>query len=195
MLKPRMYTVEDFYLLVEDGQKADLIDGVIYLASPDTEISDDLNSFLLTLLRTYTRQRTGGRVSGSRFCYRLGPHNAPEPDVAWVSARRLKAIVKPKGGFGPPDLAIEIVARDSRSRDYVKKRRLYETSGVSEYWIIDPLKDHYEFLYLVEGVYRPIPIEGGVVRSHVVPGFWLDVVWLQSRPLPLESDCLRQILG
>ncbi len=31
-----LVTVEDFFRLVPDGQKADLIDGVIYMASPDS---------------------------------------------------------------------------------------------------------------------------------------------------------------
>lgn len=31
-----LVTIEEFYCLVPDGQKADWLDGVIYLASPDT---------------------------------------------------------------------------------------------------------------------------------------------------------------
>ena len=37
-----LVTVEEFFCLVPDGQKADLIDGVIYMASPDTRRSDRL---------------------------------------------------------------------------------------------------------------------------------------------------------
>lgn len=37
-----LFTVEEFYDVIEDGQKADLIDGVIYVASPDTKRSDQL---------------------------------------------------------------------------------------------------------------------------------------------------------
>ena len=46
-----LITVEQFYALVEDGQKADLIDGVIYMASPDTLTSDQLAGFISTSTR------------------------------------------------------------------------------------------------------------------------------------------------
>ena len=32
-----LVTIDDFFALVPDGQKADLIDGVIYMASPDSK--------------------------------------------------------------------------------------------------------------------------------------------------------------
>ena len=34
-----LVTVDEFFVLVPDSQKADLIDGVIYMASPDTLIT------------------------------------------------------------------------------------------------------------------------------------------------------------
>ena len=46
-------TVDDFMKLVPDGQKADLIDGVIYMASPDSPRANDLNAFLCALLRMF----------------------------------------------------------------------------------------------------------------------------------------------
>ena len=41
-----LYTVEHLYALVSDGQKADLIDGVLYMSSPDTDTNDELTNFL-----------------------------------------------------------------------------------------------------------------------------------------------------
>ena len=38
----RRLTVKDFYRLVPDGQKADLMDGVIYIASPDSIQNDNI---------------------------------------------------------------------------------------------------------------------------------------------------------
>src|SRR4029450_8051863 len=48
-----LVTVEEFYCLVPDGQKADLIDGVIYMASPDTRRSDRLGGFIKFLMQGY----------------------------------------------------------------------------------------------------------------------------------------------
>src|SRR5262245_51207439 len=130
------YTFDDFCVLVKDGQKADLIDGVIYMASPDSLESDELVVWLLRLVGDYAEINALGKVTGSRRAYRLDEKNSPEPDLAFVLKER--AHLARKGHFdGPPDLAIEIVSPESVERDYHKKRALYQRAGVAEYWIID----------------------------------------------------------
>lgn len=190
-----LVTVDEFYRLVPEGQKADLIEGVIYLASPDSERNDDINQFLVALLRMFASARGLGRVTGSRFAYRLGEYRAPEPDVAFVSRERVEEVIHRREGLGPPDVAVEIVARDSRSRDYGEKKALYESSGVTEYWIIDPLQGRCEFHRLHQGRYRLVPLEQNrLFRSACVPGFWLDVEWLTAAELPNAFECLQQLL-
>jgi hypothetical protein len=39
-------TFDDFCLLVKDGQQADLINGVIYMASPENTDANDLTQLL-----------------------------------------------------------------------------------------------------------------------------------------------------
>jgi hypothetical protein len=48
-----LVTVEEFACLVPDGQKADLIDGVIYMASPDTRRNDRLAGLIKFLMQGY----------------------------------------------------------------------------------------------------------------------------------------------
>ena len=118
-------------------------------------------------------------MSGSRFAYRLEEHSAPEPDVAFVHRDRVQAMITDKDGIGPPDVAVEIVSRDSKSRDYVKKKALYERTGVREYWLLDPLKQQVEFNRLDGSTYRVVPLEENrIFRSQAFPGFWLDIAWL-----------------
>jgi len=190
-----LITVEQFYALVEDGQKADLIDGVIYMASPDTLTQNELTGFLWNLMRLCCELKDMGRVFGSRFAFVLSPHSAPEPDVAFVRKERLH-LVQEHGMEGGPDIAVEIVSRDSRHRDLVKKRRLYQEAGVSEYWLIDPLKKQALFLCLQAGQYEPVPFEEGrIFRSAALPGFFLDVDWLFGSQPPKLQDTLRAITG
>ena len=97
---------------------------------------------------------------------------------------------------GGPDIAVEIVSRDSKSRDYGEKRQLYESAGVTEYWIVDPIQRRVEFLRLVDGTYEPVPLEDNrIFRTAVIPGFWLDVEWLLAKQVPRGYLCLKKILA
>jgi Uma2 family endonuclease len=193
--KSDLCTVSDFYRLVEDGQKADLLDGVIYMASPDSIRSNDLTGFVLVLMRMFNEaRRIGGRVFVTRVAFRLTRRRAPEPDVAFVGPKRLHIIGK-VDVKGPPDIVVEIVSRDSKGRDYGIKKRTYRKAGAGEYWIIDPLAGKVEFYRLRDGAYHLVPLEHGCYfHSEELPGFWLDVRWLLSDPLPNAYDCLQLIL-
>jgi Uma2 family endonuclease len=187
------YTVEDFYRLVPDGTKADLIDGYIYVSSPDSERNNDLNGFLAFVMRGYVEATGAGKVYLSRFAFRLAHRRAPEPDVAFVSAARLDTVAS-GGGTAAPDIAVEIVSEDSVERDYEAKFRLYEDTGVREYWIVDPLKGQALFYQLCGRRFALVEPAGGVFRSEALPGFWLRVDWLTATPLPGAYDCLQEIL-
>ena len=190
-----LVTVEEFYCLVPDGQKADLIDGVIYMASPDTRRSDRLGGFIKFLMQGYAAVQGLGEVYGSRFAFELSEFRAPEPDAAFVRRERLH-LVSERRMVGGPDIAVEIVSRESRQRDYGEKQQLYADAGVSEYWIIDSLQRRVEFHRLRAGRYEPVPLEQNrIFRSAVLENFWLDVEWLLVEPLPNEYQKFQEILA
>ncbi|MFQ6043645.1 MAG: Uma2 family endonuclease [Candidatus Poribacteria bacterium] len=198
-------TVEQFYNLVEDGQKADLIDGVIYLDSPDSRISNQLTNFLSRIMGFYCEMKDLGEIFSSRFAFTLSETNAPEPDVAFVRRERLH-LVHANGMKGGPDIAVEIVSRESRHRDYIEKKQLYQDAGVLEYWIIDPLQRRAGFYRLHENRYELVPLERNrIFRSTTMKDFWLDVFtsftdafglreWLFTEPLPKSFEIIQEIL-
>lgn len=192
----RLLTVEEFFREIPDGVKADLIDGVIYLASPDS-IEDDRIGFLIRNLLEFYAIRTlrGGSTHGSRVAFVMGQRRAPEPDVSYVSPERQSILTRTRGTAGP-DIAVEIVSTDSKDRDYHLKKQLYQDAGVREYWIIDPLRNHCTFYRLRNGVYDEVPLKiGRVFVSEALPGFWLNTSWLLQTPLPDALGCLEQILA
>lgn len=191
-----LVTVSEFYRRIPDGQKADLLDGVIYMASPDNTDANDLTGFVAFLVRGYNdARRLGGRVFVNRAAFRLSRFRAPEPDVGFVRKQR-RHLIRKRETRGGPDMAFEIVSPESRKRDYVDKKRIYEAAAVAEYWIIDPLKKRVELHRLRDGSYELVPLEDGhILRSRAMPGFWVDVNWLLANPLPNSFDCLARILG
>lgn len=192
---PQDVTVDEFWDLVADGQKADLIDGVIYMASPDSRPNNLLTNFILFLLDGYVSERELGEVYAQRFAFVLSDRRAPEPDVAYVSTARLDIVDRTRARGGP-DIAVEVTAEESRERDTVDKRRLYGEAGVREYWLTDAARGTAEFNVLFGNAYQPAAlIEGHFFRSEALPGFWLDVDWLFQCPLPNKNSCLTEILA
>lgn len=189
-----LLTFDDFCVLVKDGQKADLIDGVIYMASPENIDSNLLEVWLLRLISDFVEERSLGQVLVSRVAFRLGEHQAPEPDISFVRTERLHLLHR---GYveGPPDLAIELVSPESRERDYERKREQYRRAGVTEYWIVDEMEQRVTLLRLTtSGAYREVRPRKGVLHSEALTGFWLRPEWLWQQPRPRKSDVLAQIL-
>lgn len=193
-LAQECYTFEDFCFLVKDGQKADLIDGVIYMASPESIDGHRLFQWLYILLVDFAEEKNLGEIFGSRVAFRLEETQSPEPDVAFVVKARLD--LARKGFFdGPPDAAFEIVSPDSSERDYHKKRRQYEKYRVREYWIIDEMEETVTLLRLNKrGKFQEVRAKDGIYHSEVIEGFWLDPNWLWQSPRPRKSVVLGQLL-
>ncbi len=189
----RPITFEEFCELVPDGQKADLIDGVIYMASPDTMEADRLFRWLSTLLDYYVVEHDLGEVVGSRRAFKLSETSSPEPDIAFVRKQRMR-LAKKLAYEGGPDLAIEIVSSDSVTRDYKDKRKKYEQAGVREYWIVDEAKQTVTALRLDRtGKFREVQPRKGVLTSRTVKGFWIRVEWLWQYPRPKYRTVLAKI--
>ncbi|MHB1426525.1 MAG: Uma2 family endonuclease [Gemmataceae bacterium] len=188
------YTFDDFCALIREDQKADLIDGVIYMASPENTDANDLFGWLFMVIRGYTRRRKLGRVFGSRVALRLADEHGPEPDIALVRTEHLERVQR---GFvaGAADLAVEIVSPESVERDYYDKRELYQEYGISEYWIIDEMDQSITLLRLQKGEYREVRPKKGELHSKVLAGFWLRPEWLWQEPRPDEFDTLLEILA
>ena len=100
-------TVDVFYQIVPDGQKADLLDGVIYVASPDNTDASELTTWLGTIISTFVERKELGKVYFLKVAYRIGPKRGPEPDIGFVSKERIDAIQRGRV-LGGPDLAVEV---------------------------------------------------------------------------------------
>lgn len=135
----RTYTIEDIYDLPE-GQRAELIDGQIYYMAPPSRIHQRITGTLYRKIADYIDAKGG-------FCE---PYIAPfavyldeksdtyvEPDISVICD---KDKLDDKGCKGAPDWIIEVVSPSSRRMDYTLKLFKYRSSGVREYWIVDPEK-------------------------------------------------------
>ena len=187
-------TFDDFYEIVREDQKADLIDGVIHMASPESPEGNELVCWVLWIVGGYVRKRKLGKVYHQRVAFRLAEHQSPEPDIAFVRQDRLH--LARRGFFnGPPDAAFEFVSPESVTRDYEVKRTKYQEAGVSEYWIIDEHMETIQLLRLgADGVYAETESIDGRYESQTIPGFYLRPEWLWQSPFPDEMQILADML-
>ena len=192
--KTTKITFDDFCVLVKDGQKADLIAGVIYMASPDNLDANNLFMWLGYLMGGIAEELDQGNIFGSRVAFRLDDLGSPEPDLAFVKKTRMH--LARRGFFnGRPDLALGIVSPESVERDYLTKRAQFEEAGVPEYWIVDEMEQKVTLLRLgANGKYREVKPRKGELLSTVLRGFWLRPEWLWQDPLPRKRDVLQLLL-
>lgn len=139
VLEDRVYTVRDIEALPE-GERAELIDGKMYMMATPTLTHQELLGWLYFKIRSYIVEKGGPcRVILSPFGVYIkdDEHNFVEPDVIVICDQDK---LDEKGCHGAPDWVIEIVSPSSKTMDYIRKCALYETAGVREYWIVDPME-------------------------------------------------------
>lgn len=133
----KLYTIDDIYAL-PDGERAELIDGQIYMMAPPNRKHQTIARELFSSINSYIKSKDGScEPFFAPFAVFLNKDdtNYVEPDISIICD---KSKLTDKGCSGAPDWIIEIVSPGSRRMDYFTKLFKYRTSGVREYWIVDP---------------------------------------------------------
>lgn len=161
--------------------------GLVIKMSPVDEAHDRLTRYLVLLLEAYMAMRRLGQIRQAPFVMRLASINkSREPDLQ-VILRSNPCTLTRTYMDGPADLCIEVVSRESAQRDHGEKFIEYETAGVGEYWIIDPLRKECRFYRLDETkkAYLPqLPDTNGNYRTPILPSLVLNVPTLLEDKQP-----------
>ena len=135
-------TYDDFLLFPDDdGLRHELIDGEHYVTPSPVPKHQQISSNLHFFIRLWLEEHQVGRVYFACLDVVLSNFDVVVPDLVFATSERLAAIATAKNWQGAPNLVIEIASPGTRKRDETIKRRLYERSGVDEYWIVDPETD------------------------------------------------------
>jgi Uma2 family endonuclease len=182
------------YHLMPRNVKAELIEGVVYMASPVRATSHGRpHGLVMTWLGLYAAATPGVELFDNTTV-RLDIDNEVQPGA-------LLRIDEARGGHsrissddyleGAPELIVEI-AGSSAAYDLHDKLQVYRRNGVEEYvvWTMHPRQ--VAWFRLREGVYVPLqPGTDGIIRSEVFPGLRLAVAALLARELPAVLGVLQ----
>ena len=134
-------TYDDFVQFPDDGLRHELIDGEHYV-TPSPNIKHQTVSINLTvLIGSWLDNHPIGRLFHAPLDVVFSMVDVVEPDLLYLSNDRAAEALTTLHVRGVPELVIEIASPGTRKRDETIKRRLYERTGVSEYWVVDPELD------------------------------------------------------
>ncbi|GAB4149416.1 MAG: Uma2 family endonuclease [Cyanobacteria bacterium J069] len=163
------------YQATPEHFKAELIEGVVYVASPVRVFHGNPHFNLITWLGVYSAATPG--VSGSdNATTRLDMDNEPQPDALLRIETGGTSTISEDGYIeGAPELIAEIAA-SSAAIDLGAKQNAYRRNGVQEYLVWQTFENHLSWFRLQAEAYVLIePDADGIIRSSVFPGLWLDV--------------------
>lgn len=141
-LEEKHFTYAD-YLTWPEGERVELVDGQIYAMTPaPNRIHQEILGRTFNIFSNYLKGRKC-QAYIAPFDVRLPKGNESDDRTSTVVQPDLSIICDPsklddQGCRGAPDLVAEIISPSTLKYDLTIKKRLYERSGVKEYWMVYP---------------------------------------------------------
>ena len=169
--------------------KAELIEGVVYVASPVRVFHGTPHAALVTWLGVYWTATPGVSVADNTTT-RLDLDNEPQPDALLRIEVGGSSTISEDGYIeGAPELVAEI-ATSSAAIDLGAKQNAYRRNGVQEYLVWQTFENRFSWFRLQAEEFVVIePDADGMIRSRVFPGLWLNV------PALLEGRMIEVLNG
>ena len=174
--KQKLLTFDDYARMTPpDSGNYELHNGKLILKPSPLFLYQNIITELILLLGAFVKKNQLGKVVVAPMDVILTPHDTVQPDILFISKDRLNIIdgqVK-----GAPDLVVEILSEGNTAKEMSYKKHIFESTGVQEYWLINPIKKTLTQYKNEEGEFFPIHIldTEGVLNSIVVEGFTFKI--------------------
>ena len=177
-----------------DIKKAELIEGVVYVASPlRFQRHAEPHAKLMIWLGNYQIYTPGIKL-GIEPTIRLDQDNEPQPDGVLLIDESLggkSRITDDDYIEGAPELVAEIAA-SSAAYDLYDKKKAYKRNGIQEYLVWQSLENKLDWFGLHDSEYILLkPDTEGIIKSQVMPGLWLSVTALLAGDMVKVLEVLQ----
>ena len=167
---------------------AELINGIVYMASPVSARRHGRPHSMLTMWLGHYVIVVPQLEVFDNSTTELDDENRPQPDLALRIPESLggtSRITDDDYLAGPPELLLE-VASSSVNIDLHAKLETYRDNGVGEYLVWRTRDAAVDWFVLEGGRYEPIPPDpaDGLLKSRTFPGLWLNPPALLAHDLP-----------
>ncbi len=168
----KQWTYEDYLALPDDGQRYEIIEGVLYVTNAPNIDHQFTVSEIHRQMGNFVMEHKLGYVLTAPFEIHLSETTRPvQPDIFFI---KIENWPSPGAKFfeGAPDLIVEVASPSSVRTDQHVKFSAYERAGVPEYWIVNPKSRFVEVFTLSGGEYALLGqfTEAEVIESTVLAG-------------------------
>ncbi|NEO20587.1 MULTISPECIES: Uma2 family endonuclease [unclassified Moorena] len=181
------------YSAMGDLKKAELIEGIVYMASPLRITQHGEPHAQIMLWLGFYQTYTPNLQLGDNCTVRLDLENEAQPDALLRLKVGGQSTISQDGYVeGAPELIVEIAA-STVSIDLHKKLNVYRRNAVQEYlvWRVDD--GEFDWFRLTEGEYTQLEANPeGILCSEIFPGLWLDKAALLAGNLAKVLEILQQ---
>ncbi|XCN71669.1 MAG: Uma2 family endonuclease [Candidatus Electrothrix aestuarii] len=168
--------VREQFLNLPEGTLCQLIAGEIIMTPSPVPLHQIVIMELSFQMLRFAKERDLGQVFVAPLDVSFNEKNIFQPDILFIRKDNLSIIGK-KMIEGVPDCIVEVLSPSSAYHDLRTKFRVYEQSGVLEYWIVDINRQSIE-LFANSGRKFQLRQEAekkGAVESLVLDGFSVTV--------------------
>jgi Uma2 family endonuclease len=137
--KQKLITAEELLLMPRDGNRYELVRGVLVQKMPTGDLHRVTVSRIDAALSIWSDENDYGSVGAGEPGYRLDrdPDTVRAPDVVWIAPGRI-----PEGTQGypelAPDLAVEVKSPGNSNPEMAAKAAMWLSYGSREVWVADP---------------------------------------------------------
>jgi Uma2 family endonuclease len=182
-------TFHDLYEAMPEGTRAELIGGVVSMASALGRRHGRYHINVAAWIANYLIHTPGIEAFDNASVF-FEDHGEPQPDLAVRILPEYGGRTRDEGKYyaNGPELIVE-VADSTLSKDLGTKLADYERAGVPEYIVVGVEPPTVRRHLLRDGRLVEVgPGADGLDRSQVFPGLWLDPVALLSGDLRALRD-------